>query len=166
MTTVYWVPRSGTGKLGLMPRPEGGRQLQADLKGLREQGVDILLSALTDWEMEELDLDQQHICCNAVGIEFWRFSIFDRSIPTLDLALELLNRVKAELDKGRSVVVHCRLGIGRSGILAAGALILEGERPAVAINRVSRARELQIPDTVEQATWLYDLGDRLKELNS
>ena len=166
MTTVYWVPRKGAGRLGLMQRPRGGDELASDIESLRDQKVDVLLSALTDWEMEELDLNEQHICCNKVGIEFWRFSIFDRSIPALDLTLELLNRIKAELDKGRSVVVHCRLGIGRSGILAAGTLILEGERPAVAINRVSRARELQVPDTAEQATWLYDLGDRLKELKS
>jgi protein-tyrosine phosphatase len=166
MTTVYWVPRTGPGKLGLMQRPEGGSSLVAAIQSLHEQRVDVLLSALTDWEMEELELNEQAACCETAGIAFWRYPIFDREIPALDASLELLERIQSELEKGKSVVVHCRIGIGRSGILAAGTLIVEGERPAVAINRVSRARESQIPDTAEQARWLYDLGEKLKEQKS
>jgi hypothetical protein len=51
------------------------------------------------------------------------------------------------------VGLHCRAGIGRSGLMAAGLLMFLGEQETVAWDRVSKARGLSLPDTQEQRFW-------------
>jgi protein-tyrosine phosphatase len=50
--------------------------------------------------------------------------------------------------------VHCRQGIGRSGLIAAGLLIESGLDSDGAIRRVSQARQVPIPETVRQKRWI------------
>jgi protein-tyrosine phosphatase len=162
MTTVYWITREGQpGRLGIMARPRGGDSLRDEMRELSTQGVELLVSTLTDWENEELDLEGQGSCCDSCAIEFWRFPIHDRSISTLQEGAEFLQRLKTKLAQNKAVVIHCRMGIGRSGMLSAAMLVLEGEDPLNAWDRVSHARETRVPDTEEQRQWLVRLADHL-----
>ncbi|MEZ5300547.1 MAG: hypothetical protein R3F11_07800 [Verrucomicrobiales bacterium] len=60
----------------------------------------------------------------------------------------------AEVRGGRSVVFHCRAGIGRSSTMAAAALTCFGIGADEAFARISEARGLQVPDTDEQIDWV------------
>ena len=51
----------------------------------------------------------------------------------------------AALAAGRTVIVHCRQGIGLSEMAAACVLVLNGVEPAADIARVSSARGLPVP---------------------
>jgi protein-tyrosine phosphatase len=53
--------------------------------------------------------------------------------------------------------VHCRQGIGRSGLIAIGALMSSGFATEEAIRAVSLARGLPIPETPAQHEWLRHL---------
>jgi protein-tyrosine phosphatase len=55
------------------------------------------------------------------------------------------------------VAVHCRQGIGRSGMIAAGALMRSGVGADKAVDVVSAARGVAIPETAAQRYWLYQL---------
>lgn len=52
------------------------------------------------------------------------------------------------------VLVHCRQGIGRSGLVAARLLAKKGTSPGAAIEMVSAARGLAVPETAEQREWI------------
>jgi protein-tyrosine phosphatase len=55
---------------------------------------------------------------------------------------------------GKNLVIHCRAGIGRSSLIAAGVLITLGSDASVALAEIGRARGLRVPDTAEQDEWI------------
>ena len=162
MTDVFWIDREGQGRLGIMPRPRGGECLSDEIANLKSKGVDILVSAITADEATELELEHEQALCEASGVEYWDFPISDRSIPSLEVGHDFLEKASAAMRQGRSVVIHCRFGVGRSGMLCAGVLMLESLAPYEALEKVSNARGLIVPDTVAQRDWLFELGERLK----
>jgi protein-tyrosine phosphatase len=65
--------------------------------------------------------------------------------------------IAGALELGKTVAVHCRQSIGRAGLVAAGVLIASGVAPDQAIETVSAARGLPIPETSEQREWVRRL---------
>jgi protein-tyrosine phosphatase len=90
----------------------------------------------------------------AAGMEFLNLPTPDRGTPAVCDFRTLLNALEAALRAGKHVVVHCRMGIGRSSVVAAGLLMAEGVPHATAWATVARARGLEVPDTAEQKSWL------------
>jgi len=152
---LYWVQAVGAGRLAIMPHPRGGDWLEDEIRSLREDGVETLVSLLPTEEMIELALAEEPTLCAANGIDYISFPIVDRSVPHSRASLlSLLDQLCDLLHGGRGVAVHCRAGIGRSGLFVAAVLVREGIRPAEAIARVSAARGLETPDTAEQSEWV------------
>jgi protein-tyrosine phosphatase len=88
-------------------------------------------------------------------MDFTSFPITDRQIPRLEAKwAEVLESVTRALSSGKNVLVHCRQGIGRSGLVAACLLVKRGMSPGAAIESVSVARGLSIPETAEQRDWI------------
>jgi hypothetical protein len=56
--SLYWINLDGV-RLGIMPRPRGNDWLPDDLRILRQAGVDVIVSALTASEAEELGLSAE-----------------------------------------------------------------------------------------------------------
>lgn len=155
MTSVSWVERIQPGRLGLMPRPRGGDWLEDEILALSNERTDVLVSFLGPFEVEELDLSREATVCARNQIEFISFPITDRSTPTSMIeSIVLVRGLSAHIKSGKSVVLHCRLGIGRAGIFSAAILVALGEKPPEAVRRISAARGIQIPDTQEQLAWL------------
>jgi protein-tyrosine phosphatase len=65
-----------------------------------------------------------------------------------------LEAVDAKLSVGRNVVVHCRQGVGRAGLVAACLLVAKGLSPEDAVERLSAARGEAVPETAEQRSWI------------
>ena len=86
------------------------------------------------------------------------FSIFPNPRPTGSDSQARLSKVLEKIDKeltsGTNVVLHCRQGIGRSGLVAACLLVAKGVEVKAAIKRLSAARDVQIPETDEQRRWI------------
>jgi protein-tyrosine phosphatase len=60
----------------------------------------------------------------------------------------------ALLASGRNVVIHCRQGVGRTGLVAACLLVARGESPETAVEKLSAARGVSTPETAEQRRWI------------
>ena len=161
---VHWIDRTGKGLLGLMPRPRGGDWLGDELKALATSGVNVLVSLLTADEVAELELQDEERLCGDCGLRFISFPIPDRGLPfstaeagrTIDLILE-------ELWAGKAVAVHCRMGIGRSSLIAACLLKSQGIGVDEAFAMISRARDFSVPDTEEQREWASGFQSRRGE---
>lgn len=152
--STFPIERSGPGRLSTMARPRGGEWLYDELEALRAVGSDIVVSMLTATEARELDLGAEADAVTAAGMEFLSLPTPDRGTPYVSDFLTLLNKLGRALQADKHVVVHCRMGIGRSSLVAAGLLVAEGVSQTTAWETVTRARGLDVPDTAEQKSWL------------
>ena len=88
-------------------------------------------------------------------MEFISYLIPDRKVPKSETELSsALERVDQALLSGKNVVVHCRQGIGRTGLLAACLLVSKESTPESAIEKLSSVRGVSIPETSEQRRWI------------
>lgn len=150
----YWINAKNI-RLAILPRPRGQDWLQGDIDFLRKAEVDVLVSALTLAEAEELGLAAEAECCRSRGVEFISIPIEDRSVPaSASLFGELLTSLNQSLAKGKAVGVHCRAGIGRSSLIVASLLIRNGFSADAAFLVIQEARGCPVPDTAEQRQWV------------
>lgn len=152
---LYWIPGPWSGKLAIAARPRGGDWLEDEIRGWKDAGIQSVVSFLTPDEAAELDLTDEARLCDAVGITFIPFPTPDRGVPPSSKeAAETLTALLTSLQEGQSVALHCRQGIGRSGLAAASLLGLAGEKADGAMRKVSEARGLAVPETAEQRDWV------------
>ena len=150
---IYEVIEIGTGKLSVMAMPASSGQFAE----LRRQGVDHVVSLLDVDEQVEVGLADEKLLCIKNGMRFTSFPIIDRDVPHKADALALAATLYRDVSKGEHVVIHCRAGVGRTGIIASAVLIHAGYSSGEAIHMVSWARGVLIPDTAEQNMWVESL---------
>lgn len=137
-----------------MPRPRAGDWLDDEMASLRQQGFDLVVSLLVDEEVRELGLDAEAEACARCGLHFIRFPVTDRGVPLSPSEVsQLVLSLVAELNANRSVAIHCRIGIGRSALVAVCVLAGLGVSIESAWDMVQRSRGLSVPDTPAQRAW-------------
>jgi protein-tyrosine phosphatase len=152
---LYWIAAPAPGRLATMARPRGGDWLADELTALRELRVDTLVSLLTVEELSELDLAAEPDLARAVGLDFHSFPIPDYTVPRLHAdTVDFIDQLAAAVQTGRTIAVHCRMGIGRSSLIAASVLTTLGIAPSEAFARITAARGRPVPDTDEQRQWV------------
>jgi protein-tyrosine phosphatase len=153
---IFWLHRfENASELGIMARPRGNEWLEEDILNLKKQGVQILVSLLDRNEIYELGLEKEPELCLQSGIEYVNFAIADRDIPKSDNRFRhFVGQLKEKIAVGSKMVIHCRMGIGRSTIIAGCLLIKSGYETDDIIAHISKIRGLQVPDTDEQIAWL------------
>ena len=150
----FWIRKEGL-RLAITPRPRGYDWLVDDIRLLKRAGVDVLVSALTPYETEDMGLLEESRCCQNYGLEFLSFPIEERSVPASFSEFDgLLNSLTDRLRKGKAVGVHCRAGIGRSAMIVASALIRAGLSADSAFRVIQEARGCPVPNTPGQRQWV------------
>ncbi|WP_338760338.1 dual specificity protein phosphatase family protein [Bernardetia sp. ABR2-2B] len=152
-TRIFWI----TEKLAIMPKPNSDENLEEDIINFSNLKVTIVVSLLTKEEKFDLGLQNEKAICEKYEIDFISIPIIDRSIPTEKQTIqirELTKKINSILDKNKKIIVHCRAGIGRVGMLCSAILIEQGLSNQEAIEKVSKARGVNIPDTEEQKKWI------------
>jgi protein-tyrosine phosphatase len=152
---LYWVEGPWPGKLALAARPRGGDWLEDEIANWRRAGIDAVLSLLTPEEEQDLDLKREAQEAKARGMKFSSLPIPDRQVPNSESEVSaVLDGLDADLAAGKNVVVHCRQGIGRTGLIAACLLVSKGLTPETAVKNLSAARGNPVPETAEQRRWI------------
>lgn len=147
------------GKRGRSARYPGHtyrRNAARDLADLREQGIRTLVLLVEEAELVQWSDPALAALGERAGLQVARFPIRDGSAPSL----EVMERIQARIHEGRAegdVTVACMGGVGRTGMVAACALVEAGLSASAAIARVRAVRH---PDAVETqvqerlvATW-------------
>jgi protein-tyrosine phosphatase len=158
-TKTYWIDTfESSAKIGIMARPRGGDWLKDEIRNLENKRVGVLVSLLEQDEIYELELEDEEKYCLKNQIEFINFPIKDRSIPKNNEKVEkLVEILTSKIKSGSSVMIHCRMGIGRSTLIAAAVLLNFDKTTKDIIEKISEVRGLRVPDTEEQLKWLFNM---------
>jgi protein-tyrosine phosphatase len=154
---VYWLRELDGVRLAIMPRPRSGEWLADDIAGWNRLGVQTVVSLLESHEVRALDIADEQSLCERANLRFVSFPIPDRGVPKHAVEFtNLVTSIEQRLRSGESVAVHCRAGIGRSGLLGACVLSTFGVDPDSAFGMLSRARGVTVPDTDAQIRWVHE----------
>ncbi len=133
-TELRWVEGPWPGKLALAARQRGGEWLEDEIASWAQAGADTIVSFLTDEEERDLELVGEETETVAHGMKFLSFPILDRHVPDSERKLaSTLEMLDKDLTNGKNVVLHCRQGIGRTGLVAACLLLTKGLDPETAL---------------------------------
>lgn len=161
---VDWVKDESLGereRLGITicpGRADRGRDLDEDIAALLAQGVEDLVCLLPNAELEHVGVGRLAIAARAAGISFTQAPVQDQQAAPLVRVAEVVDYIDKSLGNGRSVVVHCMGGLGRSGMVAAGLLTRRGIGHSAAIAAIRRARGPRAVETTEQEQLVRDLA--------
>ncbi len=151
---VDWVPLEGvSGRVGLTILPgrrDRGRNLTEDLDRLSGLGVDLVVGLVATEELSRYGVDDLPAELSRRGIGWVHSPILDQHACGLDQARMLVDTVLEACRAGRSVVVHCLGGIGRSGMVAACVEVAAGMGSQEAIAHVRRHRSPRALETRSQ----------------
>lgn len=154
-TRLYWILVPWAGQLAISARPQGGDWLEDEVVAWDKAGLDIVVSALTQEEIEELDLSKEEALCLTHGIEFISFPIEDRAVPhSFKSMRDLAQNLRGALKVGKTIGIHCRQGIGRSSLLAACILVQGRYDTNEVFEWIRQARGCTVPDTLGQREWV------------
>ena len=93
---------------------------------------------------------------------FISFPIPDMGTPaSVDDFAELTLKLFRQIERGVNTLVHCRAGVGRSGLFAAGLLLHAGLEAEEAFSLVSKMRGLRVPENISQHAWLLSNQARI-----
>lgn len=122
------------------------RDLDTDLAAIASWGARAIINLVEEHEMLELGVADTAERLPA-GIDYFHLPIPDAGIPDAQWEAAWSAHgavVRARLAAGHKILVHCKGGLGRTGLLAARLLIEFGMPPAQAVSAVRAARAATI----------------------
>lgn len=158
---VFWINDLENGILGMMPHPKGGDLLKKEIKFLKSQKVNCVLCLIENKEKIELGIEKEAYFCTQEKIDFIDFPIKDFGLPSKEAYLKLINKINKRLLNDEKIVIHCRMGIGRTSIVTAGILIKNGKAKDKIFEFLSKKRTIKVPDTKKQKDWVLKIIEEI-----
>jgi protein-tyrosine phosphatase len=115
---------------------------------------------LTDGDMKYYYQGKLLPLYTSLGFEVIHFPIQDYGIPDLEYFIAFQQRL-IKITESKRILIHCRGGIGRTGLVLAGLFITLGEHPTRAIQKV-RSKVPGSVETEEQEEFLFQYYESIK----
>jgi len=145
----------GGGTLALAPLPGTSGDRAADMAHLRDWKPALVLSLTTEAEMVAQGAADVGAEVQDMGTRWIAFPVADMGVPDRESAADwraASAAARAALRGGGRVLVHCRAGCGRSGMVALRLMVECGERPEAALRRLRAMRPCAV-ETEAQLAW-------------
>jgi ADP-ribosyl-[dinitrogen reductase] hydrolase len=133
------------------------RDLATDLGAIRAWGALAVVTLLEDFEFALLRVAGLGDAVRRLGMEWYHLPIRDGSVPNAAFEEKWKTagpKLRTILRGGGRIVVHCRGGLGRAGMIAACLLVEFGMQPDDAIAAVRRSRGPYAIETPEQEDYV------------
>lgn len=160
---------AGEGRLGLTLCPgkkdasrSWDRDLKEDMRVIRAWGGSIVVTLIEDHEFQLLAVESLEQEVRALGMEWWHLPIRDVDVPDQrfeDAWVKIGAELHDKLDAGARILIHCRGGLGRTGLVAGLLLVERGCDPGTAVRRVRAVRPHAI-ETVAQERYVLNAKTR------
>ena len=141
----------------MMPAPTFSGSVPKTLDLLRDLRINHIVSLVEDDEAWRLGLEKLAPECSTRDIQLHKLPIVDRKVPA---SIKQFARLSSDcyqfISSGESVAVHCKSGIGRSGMLICSLLGKLGFGMTEALTTIRNKRGLEAPNTIEQLEWLEE----------
>lgn len=137
------------------------RSLDLDLDAIRDWGAAAIVTLVEAHELATLKVGDIEQATRTRAMAWYHLPITDVSVPTAAFEAEWAvvgEQLRARLRCGFNVLVHCKGGLGRAGVVAARLLIELGTVPAAAVAAVRKARPGAI-ETSGQQNYVLALGE-------
>lgn len=116
------------------------RNLPMDLHTIKGDGIEVIVCLLEWSEMRMLNVTDYPKRAQEEGILFYHLPIRDRGVPQQKETNVLVPLIVQQLVAGKHVLVHCRGGLGRAGMICACCLGHFGYTGKDAIDMVRKQR--------------------------
>ncbi|MCG7520715.1 dual specificity protein phosphatase family protein [Ruegeria sp. Ofav3-42] len=161
---AIYALRAGSGTLALSPLPGGGGRYADDLKVIHDWRPDLVISMTTETEMQQAGAGGFGPDVQTGSAVWLHLPVEDFGAPPPEIeALWPQASVTARqvLSDGGRILVHCRGGCGRSGMVALRLMVENGEESNHALSRLRSARPCAV-ETDQQMAWAMKptQGDR------
>ncbi|RWO88608.1 ADP-ribosylglycohydrolase family protein [Mesorhizobium sp.] len=133
------------------------RDLAADLDEVARWGAAAVLTLVEDLELSELRIENLGSEVRRRHMDWIHAPIVDISVPDSRFEQEWPEnsaKLLGLLRRGNRVLVHCRGGIGRAGMISARLLVELGADPQDALTIVRTARHPNAAETKAQEMWV------------
>ena len=149
------IIQMGPGKMGMCISPgrikgRWNRELDADIQRIKNDfNADILVTLLTEGDMRDIRAPDLLETARACGLECIHFPIRDKFIPSSMVTfVEFIVRLAQLALQGKTLIVHCNGGKGRTGLVVACTYIVlyrSTVDEAIAVIRQARPGTLYNP---------------------
>lgn len=130
------------------------RSLDKDLKKIKNEGYDVIVSLIEEHEFEDLRVTElQNGAVDNFEMKWIWAPILDGDVPIKSETFIALNQVIDLLESEHSIFVHCKGGLGRAGTVAAWALTHNGRTAEEAITEIRKVRRGAIENS-DQYDWI------------
>ena len=145
----------GNGRLGIAKLPGRYGDLSGDIRTIKDWGAGVVVSMTTEREMADVNAGHLGELLSAEGIRWHHLPIRDFGGPegeSADTWSDISEKLHASLASGGAVLLHCRGGQGRSGMIALRLMVECGEDPDAALTRLRAVRPGAV-ETQMQLDW-------------
>jgi len=127
-----------------------------DLDAIKAWGAKAVVTLIEPHEFDLLAIPNLGTEVRSRDMEWLHLPIRDVSTPSAEFNANwptYSRRLREMLDRGENVLVHCRGGLGRAGMVSARLLVDSGVSPDEALKRVRTVRPGAI-ETRKQEQWV------------
>ena len=152
----------GSGTVALCQLPGRNGDYASDFNRIVEWKPDLVITLTEPHEMIEFGVGNFGSDLQAQGVAWTAWPVRDYAVPDV-IQAELTASIKKEAksilkDSGR-ILVHCKGGCGRTGMVVLSFMVAAGEDPDAGLIRLRAVRPCAV-ETDEQRAWAgYQAGD-------